>query len=82
MNDEQAEQMVRALVGIGAELTAIRQQLQAMNDRTPDPSPDVESFTCRCGQTVVGSEAARRHAVDAHSAPPDHWEELYDVGDE
>lgn len=82
MNDEQAEQMVRALVGIGAELTAIRQQLQAMNDRTPGPPPDVESYACRCGETVVGVEAARRHAVDDHSAPRDHWEELYDAGDE
>lgn len=67
---------LHALIGIGAELTAIRQELQRMNDRTPDPAAG-EIHECRCGRVVHGEDAARRHAADDHGAPADAWEELY-----
>ncbi|QLG62830.1 hypothetical protein [Halorarum salinum] len=79
MNDDQADQVVQCLVGIGAELTAIRQELQRLNDEVPEPGPDVETFECRfCDHVPHGEGMAERHAVDGHNAPHSAWEETYE----
>jgi hypothetical protein len=71
---------LRALIAIGAELTAIRQALEAMGEAEPetDSQPTTQStYRCRsCGATVPGDGAARQHAVSEHSAPPETWSDI------
>lgn len=71
---------LRALIAIGAELTAIRQALEAMGETDPetDSQPTRQpTHRCRsCGATVSGDAAARQHAVSEHNAPPDTWSDI------
>lgn len=73
--DETAEQIVQCLVGIGAELSAIRQELQKLNDEPPEPA--LETYDCVCGLTIAGEAEAKRHAIEEHKAPRDSWRETY-----
>ena len=66
---------LQCLIGIAAELTAIRQQLQQLNNEPPEPN--LETFECRCGRVVAGESAAREHARDEHNAPRGAWSDLY-----
>jgi hypothetical protein len=66
---------------VGAELTAIRQELtlirQALVDDAPQPDEtSPETWTCRCGAEMDSEAAARDHAQDAHNAPPDGWQDI------
>jgi len=71
---------LRALIAIGAELTAIRQALEAMSEAETetDSQPTTQStYRCRsCGATVSGDGAARQHAVSDHNAPRDAWSDI------
>lgn len=70
-------------IGIGRELAGIRQQLEELNAKLggEDGTQDESAYECRCGETVVGDDAAERHAVDDHNAPPDHWREMYETSE-
>lgn len=75
-DDAPDDPYLRAFLGICAELSAIRRELQRANEAAT--APDGESFECRsCGATLAGPEAAERHAVQEHNAPADAWETLY-----
>lgn len=65
-----------ALLGIGAELTAIRQQLQRLTVESA-AAASAESLQCRCGASFDTEAAAREHAVADHKAPAENWQELY-----
>jgi hypothetical protein len=71
---------LRALIAIGAELTAIRQALEAMGEtgsETDSQSTTQSTYRCRsCGASVSGDGAARQHAVSEHNAPPDSWSDI------
>lgn len=73
---ETEDPYLRCLIWIASELTVIRQEMQRANAGA-DPADDVETFECRCGHVVTGQEMARRHAVEDHGAPADHWVEMY-----
>lgn len=67
------EQLVHALVGIGAELTRIRQLLE----REQGAPADAETWTCRsCDATFSSSAAAEQHARQDHGAPAGHETDL------
>jgi len=73
-SDSDTDAIVQCLVGIGAELTKIRKELQRMNGDTADAEPAVpdagDGWTCRgCGVTFDTLPAAERHARDDHGAP-------------
>lgn len=75
---------LRVLMGIAYQLSAIAHELQRANDAREHAvdGADIETFDCRCGETPQGEMAARRHSIDEHNAPPDHWREMYaDQGD-
>jgi hypothetical protein len=72
---------LRALIAIGAELTAIRQALEAMGETEGEtdsqPATTQATYHCRsCGATVTGDGAARQHAVSDHNAPRDAWSDI------
>jgi len=73
-SDDESDVIVQCLVGIGAELTQIRQELQRMNGDEPEAEPAVPDsdggWTCRaCGAAFTTLPAAERHARDDHGAP-------------
>jgi hypothetical protein len=71
---------LRALIAIGAELTAIRQALEAIGEAETetDSQPTTQvTYHCRsCGATVTGDGAARQHATNDHNAPRDAWSDI------
>lgn len=80
MTDEPADPYLRALLGIGAELTQIRLELQKLNAprETGDDSPTHE---CRCGATFGDMDTARDHVRDKHNAPPGATDDLLQTND-
>jgi len=73
-SDGDQDAIVQCLIGIGAELTKIRQELQRLNGAGPDAGPAVpdtaDAWTCRgCGAAFDSLPMAERHARDEHGAP-------------
>jgi hypothetical protein len=79
---DQPDAVVQCLIGIGAELTKIRQELQRLNGDEPAAEPAVpdtsNAITCRsCGKSFQSRQRADRHARDEHGAPRGHEAELF-----
>jgi hypothetical protein len=67
-DDNTDEQILHALVGIGAELTRIRRLLE--QDSDAEPTTEDATFTCRsCGAMFGDEDYAHEHARSEHGAP-------------
>jgi len=67
---DDVDQQTQLLMGIAAELTAIRRLLEAQQataDETTDDSGPVAH--CHCGATFDDVDEAKRHDRDRHNAP-------------
>jgi 5-methylcytosine-specific restriction endonuclease McrA len=84
MTDEGIDPELQTLLGMAAELTAIRRELttirQALVDEPSDNDSDTgDELTCQfCGQSFTDDSAAREHTISDHNAPPDAWRESYE----
>jgi len=79
--DDTDQQMVRALIGIGAELTRIRRLLEAQQDATSasaSVSPS-DGITCRsCGDSFATEREGWAHARREHGAPQGSEGDLFE----
>lgn len=65
------------LLGIAAELTTIRRELQTTND-SPPPAEEGPIYECAlCEEAITGDRDAKTHAVTEHGAPRSDWRTAY-----
>jgi len=73
VSDDDISPELQALLGIGAELTAIRRELvtirQALVDDASDDETDNATVACRCGAAFDDRDTAAAHAREEHDAP-------------
>jgi hypothetical protein len=86
-DDTPGDPYLRALVAIGAELTAIRQALEAMDDGSgtepsgADDRTDDTTLACRCGATFKTRTDATEHARTEHGAPAGAEQDILETDD-
>lgn len=78
---EDADGLTSVGLGVLAELSAIRQELQLLRvELATGAAPTDPAFECECGEAFADEAAARDHAVTQHGAPRqgDHWQRVFD----